>query len=107
MSERTFEQAVRQVLDRLGPGDVVTYGEVAAEAGWPGAARAVGTLLARSGGTLPWWRVVTANGRLIPHDPDEHARRLAAEGVACRNGRVVIGADPGHRRPGGERRPPR
>jgi alkylated DNA nucleotide flippase Atl1 len=77
-----FEQAVLAVLHSLGPGDVVTYGEVAAEAGFPGAARAVGHLLATSGDDdLPWWRVVTASGRLVPGHEVEHARRLRAEGV--------------------------
>src|SRR5215510_5730958 len=76
-----FEQAVVAVLHSLGPGDVVTYGEVAAEAGFPGAARAVGHLLATSGDDLPWWRVVTASGRLVPGHEAEHARRLRAEGV--------------------------
>ncbi|NNE94717.1 MAG: 6-O-methylguanine DNA methyltransferase [Acidimicrobiales bacterium] len=74
-----FEDAVRRVLDATGPGDVLTYGEVAAEAGFPGAARAVGNLL-RTGEGLPWWRVVAASGRLNPGDPAEHARRLRAEG---------------------------
>lgn len=82
-----FEQAVVAVLRATRPGDVLSYGEVAAEAGYPGAARAVGGVLSRHAG-LPWWRVVTATGRLIPHDPDTHARLLAAEGVAVRDGRV-------------------
>jgi methylated-DNA-protein-cysteine methyltransferase-like protein len=77
-----FEEAVVRVLRDLRPGEVVTYGEVAAEAGFPGAARAVGHLLATSGGDdLPWWRVVTASGRLVPGHEAEHARRLRAEGV--------------------------
>jgi methylated-DNA-protein-cysteine methyltransferase related protein len=59
----------------------MTYGEIALEAGYPGAARAVGTLLARSDSMLPWWRVVNASGRLIPDHEVEHARRLTAEGV--------------------------
>jgi methylated-DNA-protein-cysteine methyltransferase-like protein len=98
--EPTFEAAVATVLARLGPGDVVTYGEVAAEAGHPGAARAVGHLLARSDGSLPWWRVVTSTGRLVPGHEAEHARRLRAEGVEIdvRTGRVRSrrgsGADP-------------
>ena len=45
-----FEEAVTAVISSLEPGDVVTYGEVAAEAGYPGAARAVGTVLAKSEG---------------------------------------------------------
>lgn len=90
-----FELAVGAVLDGLGPGDLVTYGEVAAEAGYPGAARAVGSMLAKSGGTLPWWRVIAASGKLLASHEGEQARRLAAEGVTTRNGRVVIngGAD--------------
>jgi methylated-DNA-protein-cysteine methyltransferase-like protein len=83
-----FEEAVARVLCSLGRGDVVTYGEVAAEAGWPGAARAVGAFLAGSGGAYPWWRVVTSTGRLVPGHEAEHARRLAEEGVALVNGRV-------------------
>ena len=63
-----FEEAVADVLAGLGVGDVVTYGEVAAEAGYPGAARAVGRFLATREGQ-PWWRVVTGTGRLVPqHD---------------------------------------
>src|SRR5688572_21450275 len=84
----SFEQAVHDVLASLRAGEVVTYGEVAAEAGRPGAARAVGRLLATSDGAHPWWRVVTASGRLVPGHEAEHARRLAAEGVEVAGGRV-------------------
>jgi alkylated DNA nucleotide flippase Atl1 len=73
--------AVRRVIENLRPGEVVTYGEVAREAGYDGAARAVGTVLAREGSDLPWWRVVTSTGRLVPGQEREHARRLRAEGV--------------------------
>lgn len=84
-----FEQAVLEVLESLVPGDVVTYGDVAAEAGYPGAARAVGRILATSDGDLPWWRVVTTTGRLVPGHEVEHARRLRAEGVDVVDGRVA------------------
>ena len=85
-----FERAVGDVLDGLDVGDVVTYGEIAAEAGYPGAHRAVGSLLRRAGGAdLPWWRVVTSTGRLVPGGEQEQSRRLRAEGVAVRDGRVV------------------
>ncbi len=83
-----FEAAADRVLRALQPGDLVTYGEVAAEAGFPGAARAVGRLLATSGGAYPWWRVVNAAGRLVPGHEAEHARRLTAEGVEVTDGRV-------------------
>ena len=83
-----FERAVAAVLDRLAPGDLVTYGDVAAEAGHPGAARAVGSVLRRSGGQFAWWRVVGANGRLLRDHEREQTRRLAAEGVEVRDGRI-------------------
>ncbi len=76
-----LEDAVIEVLHRLAPGEVVTYGEIAAEAGYPGRARAVGHILATTNG-LPWWRVVNASGRLVPGHEAEQARRLRAEGVA-------------------------
>jgi methylated-DNA-protein-cysteine methyltransferase-like protein len=78
---RRFGVNVRRVIAGLGTGEVVTYGEVAREAGYEGAARAVGTLLAREGHDLPWWRVVTSTGRLVPGNETEHAARLRAEGV--------------------------
>ncbi len=84
-----FETAIVKVVLSTVPGDVVSYGEVAAEAGYPGAARAVGNVLKRVD-DLPWWRVVTAAGRLIPHHPAEQARRLKAEGVPTADGKVSI-----------------
>jgi methylated-DNA-protein-cysteine methyltransferase related protein len=68
------------VVARLGPGEIATYGEIAEEAGHPGAARAVGGVMARSD-DLPWWRVVTATGRLVPGHEVEQARRLRREGL--------------------------
>lgn len=76
-----FEERVRAVIEALEAGEVASYGEVAAEAGFPGAARAVGNLLRGSAG-LQWWRVVAADGRLVPGGEREQAERLRAEGVA-------------------------
>lgn len=84
----TFEEAVHAVVSAVPVGEVVTYGEVAAEAGRPGAARAVGRIMATSDGALPWWRVVTADGRLVPGHEAEHRRRLVAEGVDVGDRRV-------------------
>lgn len=92
MSDRPpFEDAVRATVAAIPPGEVSTYGEVAAEAGYPGAARAVGNLLRSSSG-LPWWRVVSADGRLVPGNESTHAARLRAEGVRIVRGRVTMGA---------------
>jgi len=83
-----FEDAVVAVLRRLRWGEVVTYGEIATEAGHPGAARAVGNLLVHGDG-LPWWRVVTTSGRLVPGHEVHQAALLRSEGVDVRNGRVL------------------
>ena len=83
-----FEDAVIAVISSLEPGDVVTYGEVAAEAGYPGAARAVGTILRRSEG-LPWWRVVGSGGRIRTPDPQRQIRLLTDEGVLVVANRVA------------------
>jgi len=79
--DHDFEADIVAVIGALRPGEVVNYGEVAAEAGHPGAARAVGNLLKRTTLPLPWWRVVAAGGRLSPSGRVEQARLLATEGV--------------------------
>jgi methylated-DNA-protein-cysteine methyltransferase related protein len=84
-----WEEAIAAVLDRLEPGEVVTYGEVAAQAGRPAAARSVGRYLAASGGAHPWWRIVTSTGRLVPGHEREQRSRLRSEGVAVVGSRVV------------------
>jgi len=85
-----FRARVEGVVASLKSGEIVSYGDVAAEAGQPGAARAVGRIMAtpEPGRELPWWRVVTATGRLVPGHETEHARRLAAEGITIANGHV-------------------
>ena len=82
-----FHDRVVAVVTALEPGEVVSYGEVAAQAGYPGAARAVGNLL-RSTPGLPWWRVIAASGRLLRGSEAEQAERLRAEGVTVVDGRV-------------------
>lgn len=69
-------------------GRVATYGDVAAAAGRPGAARAVGAIMATSCPPgVPAHRVVGAGGQLGGYGGHEaeKARLLAAEGV------VVVG----------------
>jgi methylated-DNA-protein-cysteine methyltransferase related protein len=84
-----LEPAVLAVLRSLVPGEVVTYGEVAADAGWPGRARAVGNILRWTDEPVPWWRVVNASGRLVPGNEQEQAKRLRAEGVPVVDGQRV------------------
>ena len=83
-----FRARVVEVIAGLQTGEVVSYGDVAVQAGFPGAARGVGAVLANSDG-LPWWRVVMSDGRLAPGKEREQGRRLRAEGVTVRGGRVA------------------
>jgi methylated-DNA-protein-cysteine methyltransferase-like protein len=55
---------IRDVIVRIPRGCVMTYGDVAAAAGMPRAARVVGYALHAIGGQVPWQRVV---GRKSDH----------------------------------------
>ncbi|HWG73414.1 MAG TPA: MGMT family protein [Acidimicrobiales bacterium] len=83
-----FHLRVIAALSLVAPGEVISYGDLAAEAGSPGAARGAGAVLASSA-DVAWWRVVYADGRLAPGKEPEQSRRLVAEGVTVRGGRVV------------------
>jgi methylated-DNA-protein-cysteine methyltransferase-like protein len=90
---KDFGEEVARVLEQLEAGEVVSYGEVAEEAGFPGAARAVGNLV-RSTPGLPWWRIVAKSGRLAPGCEQRQAELLRSEGVTITNGRVKISDNP-------------
>ena len=82
---------IRDAVRKIPKGKVSTYGEVAKAAGFPGRARQVVWALHRSRG-LPWHRVVGAGGKiLLPGEQGlEQRLRLETEGVAFRNGRVLM-----------------
>ncbi|HYA70292.1 MAG TPA: MGMT family protein, partial [Thermoplasmata archaeon] len=80
---------LRRVIARVPRGRVVTYGRVAAAAGFPRAARLTVWAL-QSGDDLPWHRVVAAGGRIaLPGAEGREQRlRLQLEGIVFRGGRV-------------------
>lgn len=87
-----FTRRVLQVLRRLPAGRVASYGDVAVLAGRPGAARAVGQIMARASEPgLPYHRVVASDGRVGGYGshPQLKASLLAAEGLTIRRGRIV------------------
>jgi methylated-DNA-protein-cysteine methyltransferase related protein len=86
-----FEDAVIDVVASIPVGQVMSYGEVADEAGFPRAARAVGTLLRTTTQPCPWWRVVGWDRRLRSPDLDRQAELLRSEGVAVSGGRAILG----------------
>jgi methylated-DNA-protein-cysteine methyltransferase-like protein len=81
--------AIESAISNLQSGEVVSFGDVAARAGFPKAARATGALLADGADTLPWWRVVYSSGHLPPCNPGLQAAKLADEGVTLKGFRVV------------------
>ena len=80
------------VLLSLPEGSVVTYGGVAAAAGYPKQSRLVGRILSLYSDALdlPWWRVVNVQGRLVPGQEKEQATLLKTEGVELVNGRARV-----------------
>jgi methylated-DNA-protein-cysteine methyltransferase-like protein len=82
------DQQILDVIRSLRDGEVVTYGDIAADAGHPKQSRLVGRLLATSDEELPWWRVVNSTGRLVPGNEPEQSQLLRAEGVVVDGGRV-------------------
>jgi methylated-DNA-protein-cysteine methyltransferase-like protein len=83
------DQRIIDVIRSIGPGEVVTYGDIAHDAGYPKQSRLVGRLLSVNDDLdLPWWRVVNSVGRLVPGNEREQAMRLRGEGVQVQNGKV-------------------
>ena len=81
-----------QVVRAIPRGRVLSYARVAVLAGIPGQARRVGRLLARTGGRLPWWRVIRTDRTLAEPVAAAQARHLRREGVAVRGVRVPANA---------------
>ncbi len=88
-STHDFDDAVTEVIHGLARGEVVSYGWVAAAAGFPGRHRSVGTFLAAKYDGPNWWLVVGADGRLRAPSLVEQTRRLRADGVTVEHDRVV------------------
>ncbi|MGQ0732632.1 MAG: MGMT family protein [Acidobacteriota bacterium] len=89
-SQTPFARKVLSIVRRVPVGRVTTYGTVAALAGRPGAARAVGNIMrsARQAG-VPYHRVIAAGGRLGGYgSPGLKRALLSAEGLVVTLSRV-------------------
>jgi methylated-DNA-protein-cysteine methyltransferase-like protein len=91
-----FAAAVLREVAAIPRGRVATYGDLADRVGRPGAARAVGSAVAKADAPrLPYHRVVGADGRVggaaCRHlGAGERMRRLRAEGVrVSADGRIA------------------
>ena len=94
MARVTPQEYVEEVLalvERIPAGRVMSYGAIAdvlAEVSGRNSARQVGTIMARHGGGVPWYRVVTSAGRLPPGHEQEARQLLLADGVPLRGEHV-------------------
>jgi O-6-methylguanine DNA methyltransferase len=90
---KDFTARVLSVVRRIPPGRVATYGDVAALAGRPRAARAVGNIMKGCGRPdIPAHRVIAAGGKLGGYGGNESMKRalLIAEGIVVRNSRIRL-----------------
>jgi O-6-methylguanine DNA methyltransferase len=86
-----FKTRVLATVRRIPPGRVATYGDIAALAGRPRAARAVGNIMRDCRRPdVPCHRVIAAGGRLGGYGGSESLKRslLLAEGVGISGKRV-------------------
>ena len=93
-AEGDFFSRVYRLVARIPPGQVATYGQIAAMLGNPGAARTVGWAMQAASDGLPCHRVVSASGALSPPEvfgPGVQRERLEHEGVSfLPNGRIDL-----------------
>lgn len=92
----TNREAIYLALMSIPAGKVITYGQLAALAGLPGAARLAGTTLCGlpENTELPWHRVINAQGKIsLPPGSaayKKQTQRLQAEGVEIKNGKISL-----------------
>jgi alkylated DNA nucleotide flippase Atl1 len=82
-------QRILACIEAIPPGAVMTYGDVAEYVGAP-SPRIVGRVLAMDDGSVPWHRVLRADGSLASHLYTEQRQRLLAEGVRFKGDRVDL-----------------
>ncbi len=85
------DEAVFDVVDRIPPGRVSTYGDVGRLVG-VGPRRVARALSSGGGGAVPWHRVVRADGTSAEPVRARQLELLAGEGVPVRRGRVDLAA---------------
>jgi alkylated DNA nucleotide flippase Atl1 len=78
-----YAERVLDTVELIPPGRVMSYGDIAEWLG-EGGPRQVGRVLAMYGGGVPWWRVVRADGVLLPGHEPSALDAYRAEGTPLR-----------------------
>ena len=83
---RNLQGRIYQLMSELPAGKVTTYGDLAALAGSPRAARVVGGIAHTGPLELPWHRLVNAQGGLaigFPGGQEVQKQLLEQDGIEC------------------------
>lgn len=76
-SDITFTQRVQEIVRGIPKGETMSYSEVAALAGSPGAARAVGSIMSNNyDRSVPCHRVIHADGSLGSYNRGGSTKKL-------------------------------
>lgn len=78
-----YAELVLGLVERIPEGRVMTYGDVAEYLG-VGGPRQVGRVMSLHGGAVAWWRVVRADGRMLPGHEERARDAYALEGTPLR-----------------------
>jgi alkylated DNA nucleotide flippase Atl1 len=84
-----FSAAIADLVDRIPPGRVMTYGAISEHLGY-GGPRGVGGVMSRDGLAMCWWRVVRADGTLASHLMIDAQQHWSIEGTPTRRGIVDV-----------------
>ncbi|RCV50527.1 MGMT family protein [Marinitenerispora sediminis] len=84
-----YAERVLDVVERIPPGRVMSYGDVAEYLG-EGGPRQVGAVMAAWGGGVPWWRVLRADGTPAPGLEARARAHYAAEATPLRPGSTRV-----------------
>jgi alkylated DNA nucleotide flippase Atl1 len=84
-----YARAVLDAVDAIPTGKVMAYSDVAEYVG-KGTGRTVGTIMARYGSEVPWYRVVRVDGSCALEVRDRQVALLRAEGVPMDGERVDL-----------------
>jgi alkylated DNA nucleotide flippase Atl1 len=89
MPREDFEERVLAVVEAIPPGRVMSYGDIAEYVG-EGGPRQVGRVMSMSGGSVPWWRVLHADGSPPEGHEPEALAQLLADGTPLRPGGLRV-----------------
>ncbi|KKI92459.1 hypothetical protein WQ54_08765 [Bacillus sp. SA1-12] len=90
----SFTERVITIIQKIPPGRVMTYGQIAKIAGSPRGARQVVRILHSMSAKyqLPWYRVVNAKGEIAFHDEEMFLSQkefLEGEGIILKHNHVI------------------